>query len=120
MSELTLGQTVARDVLMVIALLQGREGSGYLNDTAQTGDERDEVFGRIADAVDDHALAMRHTLEDVMISTVARGILGTPLHTAIDFRSHVIEQLKNVGYSEDQAKEIVNHLTRARTPPPDA
>ena len=55
MSDLTLGQTVARDVLMAIALLQGREGCNYLNDTAQTGDKRNEVFGRIADAVDDHA-----------------------------------------------------------------
>ena len=112
MTELTLGQTVARDVLMVIAMLHGAMGGRRLTETAQTGDEREEVFGRIADAVDEKAMAIRHTLEGVMSDVVRRGILATPVNMAVDFRAVVIAELQTGGLTEDQATEIVNHLSR--------
>ena len=111
---MTLGQTVARDVLMALALLYGRDGAEYLNDAPQTGDEREEVFGRIADAVDHAAENARLTLEGVMLDTVQRGVLAVPVNMAVDFRVVVIHQLTTVGYDEERAREIVNHLSRSR------
>ena len=119
MSDMTHGQTVARDVLMAIALLQGRDGCLHLNDSAQTGDEREEVFSRIADAVDRHAETALRTLEGIMLDMIRRGVLTPPerMMVDVDFQPVVIHQLQTVGYDEEQAAEIVGHLERARTAP---
>ena len=116
MTELTLGQIVARDVLMAISLLHGAAGGRHLAYMVHTGDEREEVFGRVADAVDRHAEGVRFEIEGLMSQSVTSGVLVVPLRLSVDFRATVVAELEALTFTEDETEEIVNALGAQTAP----
>ena len=113
MTELTLGQTVARDVMMAIAFWHGVQGGRHLGLTAQTGDEREEVFHRIADAVDKIAEAARYELEEQMMMAVSTGSLGDTVSFAFDFEAAAMDALETVGFDADKTRIIMANMPRS-------
>ena len=116
MSELTLGQTVARDLLMTISFWHKLNGGQSLLDSAQTCDERDKVFHQIADEVDEHAQTMRDQLEGEMMQGIATGSLSGTVTLFVDFETAITDALKTVGFDDDTAAILVAHMPR-RVPP---
>ena len=116
MADLTLGQTVARDVLMAISLLHGAAVGRHLAYMVHTGDDREEVFGRVADAVDRHAEGVRFEIEGLMSQSVTSGVLVVPLRMSVDFRAAVVAELEALTFTEDETQEIVNALGRQTAP----
>ena len=113
MTELTLGQTVARDVMMAIAFCHSVEGGRHLGLAAQTGDEREEVFHRIADAVDEVAKAARYKLEEQMMIAVSTGSLSDTVSFAFDFQAAAMEALGTAGFDADKTYGIMANMPRS-------
>ena len=72
MKQLTLGQQVALEHLMVAAHLCGQHDLPDF-EHALTTDKRDEFFGQIAARIDEHAEALVSTLRDRLSDNVRRG-----------------------------------------------
>ena len=116
MSDLTLGQTVARDAMTTIAFIHGMKGGRYLGEMAQLSDERAEVFYRIADAIDRHAEALRHTLEGRMMHAVETGALGDGYDVHIDFEGVLDEVLTQCGLTEDAVLFVRANMPKSIAP----
>ena len=113
MSELTLGQTVARDVLMVIAFSHSALDRGHsLLDKPETSDKREKVFRQIADAVDQHVQGLRDDLEDEMMQGISTGSLSGTVTLFVDFEAAIEQALVSAGFNEDMAKILVAHMPR--------